>query len=460
MALDTGIYNALMRPPKSALEYQQEYAQNDLNLEQAAQTRQMNALALQQHQMTLAEAQRAQGEQATLRNALASSGATDMQGRIKAAEGTGTLSGIKQAEEWRKAQAEADQKAADARSKNATAGKSEYDLQRARLEHGIASLTSSPTAAHARAAIAAGVQDGTLDPAQAQRALAEIPDDQAQYQQWRQAKLMGVLSAKDALDAQAPKLQEIRQGDRAALVDVKPTSATYRQEVYSAPINASPDALVLAGTQRGGQIITDARERDLNAAKLEHATKTAAGPKLSTDVQRQITGIVSTDKDIGELRRLLQTFDPRNPADQLDSAKRAQIQSVGKQLQMNLKEAAALGALSGPDMDIVLGMLDDPVGAMAALKGRPALLAKLDAVSAGNLRRFDALRDQYGEAAVPEVYRSKLPQQAGRPATQSPANQPRQAPSGPVAISSEAQYNTLPSGTVYIGPDGKARRKP
>jgi hypothetical protein len=41
------------------------------------------------------------------------------------------------------------------------------------------------------------------------------------------------------------------------------------------------------------------------------------------------------------------------------------------------------------------------------------------------------------------------------PAAPAPA-----APSGPVTISSDAEYNTLPSGTVFVAPDGSTRRKP
>ena len=34
------------------------------------------------------------------------------------------------------------------------------------------------------------------------------------------------------------------------------------------------------------------------------------------------------------------------------------------------------------------------------------------------------------------------------------------APSGPAKISSDAEYNALPSGSTFVGPDGKTRRKP
>jgi hypothetical protein len=450
MALDTGIYNALMRPPKSALDYQQEYAQNDLSREQAAQARQMNALSLQQHQMTLAEAQRAQGEQATVRNALASSGATDMQGRIKAAEGTGTLSGIKQADDWRKAQAEQDQKAADARSKNATAGKSEYDLQRTRLEHGITSLTASPTPAHARQAIMAGVQDGTLDAAKAQQALSEIPDDPAAYQQWRQSKLIGVMSAKDALDAQAPKLQEIRQGDRTALVDVKPTSLTYGKEQYSAPINASPDALVLAGTQRGGQIITDTRERDLNAVK-------ASADKPLTEGQSKAllfgTRMQEAHKSLDALEKkgVLEPSAMRRYAGDGILGDIANARQSPAEQQVEQAQRDFLNAVLRKESGAAIGKEEFT----NARKQYFPQVGDSQEVRAQKARNRDlAINGMLAE--VPDQKRSSITPGGQRQAMES---SPR-ATGSPVLTHTKAEYDALPRGTAYIGTDGKARMKP
>ena len=33
-------------------------------------------------------------------------------------------------------------------------------------------------------------------------------------------------------------------------------------------------------------------------------------------------------------------------------------------------------------------------------------------------------------------------------------------PSGPARVNSDAEYNALPSGATFVGPDGKTRRKP
>lgn len=69
--------------------------------------------------------------------------------------------------------------------------------------------------------------------------------------------------------------------------------------------------------------------------------------------------------------------------------------------------------------------------------GRNAILAGI-AFESG-----DALREFYGEEAEGMVERYKAQSKGGLPRR----------------VGTEAEYNALPSGTVYIGPDGKPRRK-
>ena len=58
---------------------------------------------------------------------------------------------------------------------------------------------------------------------------------------------------------------------------------------------------------------------------------------------------------------------------------------------------------------------------------------------------------------VPEAQRGALPSQQRAPQAQQ--QKPVQA-GGPVRIAGDADYARLPSGTVFIGPDGKRRTKP
>lgn len=92
MALDTSIYNALMRPPKSAMDYQQDYADMDAKREQTAQARQMNALALQQRQGQISDEAMGRSDAMGIRNVLAGGGGAAELRRL------GTPDALKQAD--------------------------------------------------------------------------------------------------------------------------------------------------------------------------------------------------------------------------------------------------------------------------------------------------------------------------------------------------------------------------
>ena len=67
MAIDTSIYGNLLAAPRSALQYQQDYAAQD----DARAQRQLNALQLQDTRAKLADAELGRQDQAAYRNLLA-----------------------------------------------------------------------------------------------------------------------------------------------------------------------------------------------------------------------------------------------------------------------------------------------------------------------------------------------------------------------------------------------------
>lgn len=74
MALDTGIYNALLKPSRTAFEYQADFEKQDRDREQYGQTRQMNALALQQRQGQISDEAMGRSDAMAVRNVLAGGG--------------------------------------------------------------------------------------------------------------------------------------------------------------------------------------------------------------------------------------------------------------------------------------------------------------------------------------------------------------------------------------------------
>lgn len=136
-------------------------------------------------------------------------------------------------------------------------------------------------------------------------------------------------------------------------------------------------------------------------------------PKISAEVQRQIGGVMDFDKTLSALEDALKDFNPRG-TDQFNTAKRAKIESIAKQAQLSAKEAAALGALSGPDMSLLEGILADPTSVKGAMAGQKGLAAQIAEARAGNKRRIKTLLEQYGGAAV-ERMPANLRGEASRP---------------------------------------------
>ena len=118
MAADPSIYNALMAPPRSALDYAAEYEDRAFKREQMGQSRQMNALQL-------AQAQQGAADEQAYRSALAQApqgGGAD--GTIQALLNSRNPLAIKQAQAMQKAQLEAGHLQAQTDASKAAAGAS------------------------------------------------------------------------------------------------------------------------------------------------------------------------------------------------------------------------------------------------------------------------------------------------------------------------------------------------
>lgn len=121
----------------------------------------------------------------------------------------------------------------------------------------------------------------------------------------------------------------------------------------------------------------------------------AATTKLPAEIQRMNVAMNSLDEGLKEYRKLLEEFNPRNPADQGNATKRARAASLVADLRMQAKEAQALGALTGPDMMILDQLLRDPTGLMGAYYGREGLLKQADEAEKAIARRREGIAKQF-----------------------------------------------------------------
>lgn len=473
MPIDASIYGQIGQGVKSVADYDQQYAQ----LDAAKQTREIGALNLLMGKRQMAAQDRTVADQEALRRVVGGFGADDsanVQSLFKAGR-------LKEAQDYAKAVAEAKEKAADTGLKAAQTAKYTDEQARAKRHEAYQHITSMRSAEEALASIA-----GSKDiPEQARGPLMQrfqsTIGNPAAFEQLKDEVLLQTLTPKDMLELLRNRGKDKIEAANKDIVlgpDGLPTAnkplwaaknelplaqlgETKRHNKVSEGISGAN--LTLA-RQSAGKPVYDADRGVFVNPATGVATPVTAGPggapigpkagaggapKISAEVQRQIGGVVSFDKDLNALEEALKDFDPRNPLDQGNTTKRARIQSLGKQAQLSAKEAAALGALSGPDMALLEGILNDPTSIKGAVSGSKGIAAQISEARAGNRRRVDSLSAQYGDKSM-EGVKGALD---SAPSTSAPA-------AGPARIKSDADYNALPSGATFVGPDGKTRRKP
>ena len=137
-------------------------------------------------------------------------------------------------------------------------------------------------------------------------------------------------------------------------------------------------------------------------------------PKISAEVQRQIGGVMNLDKTLDALEQELKGFDPRG-MDQINVTKRARITAIANQAWLSAKEAAALGALAGPDMKLMEGILSNPASLQGALVGGKGLAAQIAEGRANNKRIVKTLSEQYGDKAIERMPSNLRDQSAAAP---------------------------------------------
>ena len=126
--------------------------------------------------------------------------------------------------------------------------------------------------------------------------------------------------------------------------------------------------------------------------------RTPQVPKIPGEIQRMNIAMNSLEKGLDAYEDLLKKFNPRNPRDMLDPAKRAEAESLVADLRMQAKEANALGALTGPDMEILDALLKNPVTWAAAYYGRGGLTNQLSQARDALKRRREGIARQYPQA--------------------------------------------------------------
>ena len=201
----------------------------------------------------------------------------------------------------------------------------------------------------------------------------------------------------------------------------------------------SAESIASNATTMRGQNMTDARTRDFNAVQVEANNIKRAEGQQTKDMTKG-GQLASFDTMLGTLDRLgshpglarsvgIPGVFPTMPGS--DSANfQAELESFQSQAFIPMvSQLKGMGALS----DAEGKKLTAAVGALNPRMGEKAFRESVDRITT----EMTSARDRV----------------SGSPSA------PRQS-TGTTKISSDADYNALPSGATFIGPDGKTRRKP
>lgn len=343
MPVSAGIYNALNQPVRSVADYAADYDQADAR----KQAIQRNALMLQESQANMADRQRARMEGEAIRNRLQAlgEGATP-EARINALEATGLPQGFSQADALRKTLIEQ-------RRGNATAAKDEaateadrYKLTRTKLEHGVQWLQVAQSPQQAQQMYADGVQKGYWSMQDAQQQAQTIPQDPAQFAQWKQTQLAQILDAAKLL----PNVQTRNTGGSTDTLAINPLTGvptvtgsvrnTQTPDSVASNARMAADAAAGRAVQVRGQNLTDARARQTAEQSLTKPFE-VAGPD-------GVPMLVQQDKQ-GNLRKV-EGFGPKAGASKPMTEGQAKANLFGSRAQESNKilEQLAEGGTERP----------------------------------------------------------------------------------------------------------------
>lgn len=283
MPVNANILAQFAQPVRSVNDYMADYERQDAN----KLAGQRNALLLKEAQGTMADRERARLESDQLRNALMGlgAGATDDQ-RINALKNTGLASGYAQADALQRSMLERRNIESQAAEREAKIKAEKYGLQRKQLEHGVQWLQVAQSPQQAAQMFTDGVQKGYWGMQDAQKQVATIPQDPAQFQQWKQQQLAQILDA----EKQLPKLVAEDQGGTRLYGARNPFTGALTQNA-AVPITQSANNAATVGASYANAAAT----REIAKATRD-AASISANAKSETDIRKEFADLPEVKK--------------------------------------------------------------------------------------------------------------------------------------------------------------------
>jgi len=197
----------------------------------------------------------------------------------------------------------------------------------------------------------------------------------------------------------------------------------------------------------GLKVVDDTENNPLELKK----TLNVPGYSLSGDIvptemeartaREAVSKMDSFKKGVGRLRSLVDKYGSTN----LMGEGSAEAGTIASDLQLILKDLAKLGVLSTSDEKFLVQQISNPDSLKSMMISKPGALNQLDTTLSRAVEKFDSEMASKGYAKVGQ---------------QTEASDSGVKGNKPVTIKGDDDFDKLPSGTPFVGPDGKVRVKP
>ena len=275
----------------------------------------------------------------------------------------------------------------------------------------------------------------------------QVPGMETLGREAAQEVFQGPRRQAEQLEKETSRKETLRETIAARAAEAE-TARNWREAEANRSRDDREAARQLSAEDRASREREARADRAANAAAVR-ADRAAQTPKLPAAAQKHQQAIMNLDSGLAAYNDILNSYDPQS-TDAATPAKRAQLGTAFTDMQMRLKEAYELGAITGPDMRILESALSDPTSLTGTLKaaafGRGPLQAQSGEVANVLNRLRGNFEAQYGVTIPPSARTAP----------------PKQSASGKIAVqvNSAADYAKLQSGDKYIDPQGNRRTKP
>lgn len=444
------IFSQYAKPVRSVVDYMGDMDAQDMRKQQLVGAQRQNALAAlvaQQQQKTMAETAADNNAFQALAKGW-TAGTTD-EDRVAGLRNSGRV-GLQ-------ARADALEKQALERGKlKSENGKRDTETENAVVSQWRDMIGMAVSPEHAAKMVAAM----HADPRIASTPMAKVPLDQAMamlqqtpFDQWKQQFALG---ATKFVEMNKPQYVTQDLGGSSQITALPGLGAGPAVVASATPKTQTLESIASNETQRRGQNMTDARAREKNA--------------IDQDAIGKVDWKQDTDGNWIALPKEVKSGEPVVPVRTTVPGKK-EIQA-GNALGI-IQEARKLldkgtGSYVGAGVDQAaraVGMATGGAVATAQLKALEGALMMAQPRMEGPQSNLDVslyrqMAAQIGDPTVPaEMKKAALDSVEALHRKYAP-NAPKAEQSGAAKVTNDAEYNALPSGTTFVGPDGKTRRKP